>query len=78
MAKSAVVPDLPIDRPKTIPQGREIIRRTLDEMPWDADEQARYFKIHGVEARTPAELTEDEVRQIVADMEASRMVNFKN
>lgn len=76
--KATVIPDLPVTRPKTIAKARDLIRQTLDEMPWDEGEQARYFKIHGVEARTPDELTEDEVRQITADMEASRMVNFKN
>ena len=78
MAKAAVIAELKAARPVKIGDARVLIAQTLDEMPWDAGEQARYFEIHGVAARTPAELSEDEVRQIIADMESSRMVNFKN
>lgn len=74
----AVIPDLPDVRPKTIADARELITRTLNSQPWDADEQARYFKIHGCRAGTVDELSEDEVRQVVRAMESSRMVNFKD
>jgi hypothetical protein len=78
MRKAAVIADIPATRPKTISSARGLIARILHEMPWDADEQARYFKIHGLEARTPADLNENEVRQLIADMEASRMINFSD
>ena len=76
MRKPAVIADIPATRPKSIGAAKGLIARILQEMPWDKDEQARYFKLHGMEARTPAELNENEVRQIIADMEASRIINF--
>jgi hypothetical protein len=76
MAKAAVIPDIPATRPKSIGAAKGLIARILQENEWNEDEQARYFALKGLKARTADELSPEEVRTVIAKMEASRMINF--
>ena len=65
-------------RPKTLGDARQLITDALARQPWDEDAVARYFAMKGSAAKTVAELTGDDVRRILAEMERSRIVIFQD
>lgn len=75
MRKSAVIPDLPAARPKTIEAARGLIARIFAENEWSADECRRYLKMHGYDVELE-DLSSTGVRDITAAMERSRMICF--
>lgn len=76
MGKAAVIPDLPATRPTTIAAAKGLIARILQENDWSASEQAKYFELKGLNARSAEDLSPEEVRTVISQMEASRMINF--
>jgi hypothetical protein len=76
MRSTAVIPDIPATRPRTISAAKGLIARILTENDWSASEQARYFELKGLKARTADELSPEEARTVIASMESSRMINF--
>jgi hypothetical protein len=77
MRKSAVIPDIPATRPRTIAAAKGLIARIFEENNWDASECRRYLKMHGHDTDLET-LSPDGVREITAAMETSRMINFAN
>lgn len=63
-------------RTATLGDARRLIGEIFDRNGWDERSRRVYFEMKGVTARRIEDLTIDEARKIVADMERSRMVIF--
>lgn len=63
-------------RPKTIGDAREIVRQVFERNKWDDDDRRRYFKMKSIDAERLDDLSGDELRVVIGDMEKAKMVLF--
>lgn len=72
-------PSLPPDKkdkpPAKISDAKRLIERTFGEQPWDSSEQKRYFALLGI-GNDLENLTADETRRVIRDLEKFKMVIF--
>ncbi len=65
-------------RPSSIGDARKLINEVFERNRWDRDDQARYFKMKGIEATRLEDLTAEDIRTVISSMENSRMMNFQD
>jgi hypothetical protein len=76
MSRKNLPAEKPWKRPATVKEAREHVRRVFADTDWDADEQLRYLGTIDIFPERPHELTDDEVRAVIADFEKLRMINY--
>lgn len=68
-------------RPKSIGDARALITQVFAKQGtdgWDETSIGSYLRIKGINASTVDELSPDDVRRVVKEMELSRMVLFRD
>lgn len=65
-------------RPKSIGDAREIIRGVFERNKWDRDMQADYLKLKQIDKDNLDDLSAEEIRKVISQMEKSRMLIFAN
>jgi len=63
-------------RPKSIGDARRMIAETFERNQWNRNDQERYFRGKGIDAKYLEELTNDDIRAVLGYFEKARMIIF--
>jgi hypothetical protein len=74
--KQPAIPDPKLSRPKTRAAAISQIRAVFDETKWDASEQNHYLASLGLPAGDIGALNNDDLRIILNDFEAGKMILY--
>jgi hypothetical protein len=70
-------PDPKIPYPQTLGEAKAIIEETFKFNNWNEKEQEDYFLTVGISGKTTKELSLQETKDVLADMDKLRMVLFE-
>jgi hypothetical protein len=70
-----IIPDPKDLYPRSVAEAKTLIKRVFAEQGWQEDLQQIYFQLLGIK-NTVKTLTHSECRQVINDMQVSKMILF--